>query len=353
MTPSQSHDTFPSEQTLDSVGLPTRKTRHNTIDSSLSLTGEAETTPDKSASLFSLTDSQSSSVDIGDQPHIAVQISPHSSIDPRLYPQFSSQGLVAPTESNSKLEDRFDSGIGESSPTPSIPNWTIPDSQSFEDSSSYIPQTQSDIDTVSTHVHTQKVCSTTSSLELNDSTARVPDFSDPIEDLQCPENATSVTKIYTRKQSDLNCGVVSQDLPPSNFEAIQHRKSEVPELKKLETTNGIVKESVKDEDSQQQNNLTLSSDSFQTSTVENSNIPTSRNSVIHQTGTIPREARSIQNRDSSVKEGNNNPHFKAQVLLEVRSLTDKPPENTSSSTGTTPSFMLSFPMYENRLILTR
>ena len=134
-----------------------------------------------------------------EEPKIAIQISPHSSLDRQQFPQYSSN-LGASVTSTTQTE-QVDSGLSVSSPASTQLDWVdfnqsgiVPDSQSFEGSASYITtQSKSDSGPSATQF-TAEADSTSASNLLASLSVELPNApSDPIEDSSNPQVATGAT----------------------------------------------------------------------------------------------------------------------------------------------------------------
>ena len=352
-----------SEQAPDTKTSHTDRARQNAIDLYLPVTGEpeitqdripdspsqstgeAEATDNKTTNSFISFDSQTLPLITADQLGIAVQIPPHSSIDPRLYPQFSSQALAGTAQTATREEeDQADSGLGESSPTPSILPWAIPDSQSLEESSSYVvSQIQTDADLESTQNSIHADSSAALNPDLNASTSQVTDPNDSIESLSNSESTTPASAHGERRLSISRNGSSSQVPLHSSFEEVQPSESTAPQLHNFETANEDLDELPEYENLQQEASTTST---FRTSSRVLSPrrpvIPNLPSSVDQHTAATSSQVELTQTLDPSVIEGDNCLPFGSQVPFAANSGTDEQQENIDSSIGTAIFVALNF-----------
>ena len=133
-------------------------------------------------------DSQLPLLPFVDEPRIAVQISPHSSLDRQQFVQYSSN-LGAPFTSTAQTE-QVDSGLSESSPASTQLDWVgfnqsgiVPDSQSLEGSASYVAtQSKTASGLSNTQSATEAHSNSASDLLASPSVEHLNAPSDPIED---------------------------------------------------------------------------------------------------------------------------------------------------------------------------
>ena len=337
--PSQAPYLPPSSSEQASNGVPPEREKSLRKKPSRNVKGSSSpSTEDIGTTLNKSTDSETTSIENPDSsiqannnspspitvdpPGIAVQISPHSSIDPQLYPQFSSQALDTITQPKSQEEDQVDSGLGESSPIPSNPLWAIPDSQSLEDSSSYVVnQTQADVDLGATQDSTKIDSSAVLKADLNGSISRATDISDSIEDFPTSESTSPVSQPSERRLS-YSGSVVSSPVPlPTNFEEIQP-EPEAPKLLNPKVVDGELERQPVFEDSQQKSpNLA-------------SGLPTFQHSVDNHIHAVPSRRDLTHSFNPSITEADKSLPFESQVPFVSNSQTYKLQENIDSSIGT-------------------
>lgn len=198
MYPKKKKERVPSAESQKAEGPSdrSRRRRHRAV---VDLSSSPARGIEETQAVAEVADSQLPLPLIVDEPGIAVQISPHSSLDRQQFLQYSSN-LGAPLTLGAQPE-QIDSIVGESSPASTLLDWVdfhqsgiVPDSQSLEGSASYIA-TQSKTDSrLSATQSTIGAHSNSASNLLASLSVEPPNEpSDTIQDSSNPPVATAAT----------------------------------------------------------------------------------------------------------------------------------------------------------------